>query len=59
MSDGVWKYAGWERIRREAVSLEGAALVESLKQAARLRSGSFPDDFTLIVLESGDRLAGG
>jgi serine/threonine protein phosphatase PrpC len=52
MSDGVWKYAGWERVMAVASSHQGQTLVETLAQSARLRgSGGFQDDFTLVVFE--------
>ncbi len=52
MSDGVWKYVGWDRLVRAVVSSHGEALVEALRGLARLpRSGRFPDDFTLVVFE--------
>jgi PPM family protein phosphatase len=52
MSDGVWKYAGWDRIA-EAVSAErGQRLVERLQGFARLPgSGQFPDDFTIVLFD--------
>jgi hypothetical protein len=50
VSDGVWKYVGWERIREHASHLRGRALSEALQQAGRLtRTGAFQDDFTLGV----------
>ena len=50
MSDGVWKYVGWERLRRAAESSSGNVLSETLQAFARLpRSGQFPDDFTLVA----------
>jgi serine/threonine protein phosphatase PrpC len=53
MSDGVWKYAGWERIWDLAARLSGMELLAELQTAARLRtSGAFPDDFTVVLLES-------
>lgn len=52
MSDGVWKFVGWERLIRAAESLRGKALLETLQAFARLpRSGQFPDDFTLIAFD--------
>jgi hypothetical protein len=52
MSDGVWKYVGWERLVQTAAASHGEHLVETLKAFARLpRSGQFQDDFTLVVLE--------
>jgi len=54
MSDGVWKYVGWERIVQAAGECRGERLVETLKGLARLpRSGQFQDDFTLVVFEEG------
>ena len=53
MSDGVWKYAGWERVCDLAARRSGAELLADLQAAARLRtSGTFPDDFTAVLLES-------
>jgi hypothetical protein len=53
MSDGVWKYAGWERVWDCAARLSGDELIAELQTAARLRTtGEFPDDFTVVLLES-------
>jgi hypothetical protein len=50
MSDGVWKYVGWERLARAAVESRASSIVETLQGAARLPgSGRFPDDFTVVV----------
>jgi hypothetical protein len=55
MSDGVWKYAGWDRIVQAVAAHRGESLVAALQAAARLRrSGEFPDDFTIILFESSD-----
>jgi serine/threonine protein phosphatase PrpC len=52
MSDGVWKYVGWERVVRTAASTLGEALVKALQGLARLPgSGGLPDDFTLVLFE--------
>jgi serine/threonine protein phosphatase PrpC len=52
MSDGVWKYVGWERVVEAARRSQAAALVAELQRLARLPgSGHFPDDFTVVVLE--------
>jgi PPM family protein phosphatase len=52
MSDGVWKYVGWERWVRAAAASRGEALVGTLQGLARLPgSGRFPDDFTLVLFE--------
>lgn len=52
MSDGVWKYVGWDRIVSMAQRWGGGALLAELQQSARLTSGAFPDDFTVVVLEA-------
>ncbi len=53
MTDGVWKYAGWEAVREAAGSQRGRAVVDAIAARARLpRSGGFPDDFTLVLVES-------
>jgi len=53
MSDGVWKYAGWDKIKAAAARTGGAALLTVLQDAAHLRgSGAFPDDFTVVLIEA-------
>lgn len=53
MSDGVWKYASWDRVWDFLARLSGEELIAALQQAARLKtSGEFPDDFTVVLLES-------
>lgn len=53
LSDGAWKYASWDRVWDCAARLSGEELLAELQQAARLRvSGEFPDDFTIVLLES-------
>lgn len=53
MSDGVWKYASWDRVWDCAARLAGEDLIAELQQAARLKvSGEFQDDFTIVLLES-------
>ena len=55
MSDGVWKYAGWERIFEAVASHRGEPLIAALQAAARLRrTGQFPDDFTVVLFEGTD-----
>ena len=52
MSDGVWKYVGWERLVRAAAEFRGEECVSQLQRAARLPgSGRIPDDFTVVVFE--------
>jgi serine/threonine protein phosphatase PrpC len=53
MSDGVWKYASWDRVWEYAARLSGVELIAELQSAARLpTTGEFPDDFTVVLLES-------
>ena len=56
MSDGVWKYASWERVFASPGQMSGAELLVELQQAARLpRTGQFQDDFTVVLLEEANR----
>jgi len=53
MSDGVWKYVGWDHIVEIASRAHGQAVISELQQLARLPgSGRFQDDFTVVVLEA-------
>ncbi len=55
ITDGVWKFAGWEKVWDLASRLSGEELLTELQSAARLKtSGEFPDDFTVVLLESED-----
>ena len=56
MSDGVWKYSRWEKIKDASKNLRGQALVDDLLNSARLmKTGKLQDDFTIVVLQSEDR----
>ncbi len=51
MSDGVWKYAGWDRIADIDPNLSAEAAINTLHEAAKLpRSGALQDDFTVVAL---------
>jgi PPM family protein phosphatase len=53
MSDGVWKYVGWDRVAEIACRARGSAVITELQQLARLPgTGRFQDDFTVVVLEA-------
>ena len=55
LTDGVWKYAGWERVIEAARRDRGTELLEALQRAARLPgSGRFQDDFTVVLLEQAE-----
>lgn len=52
MTDGVWKYVGWEQVIEITRRERGEALIAALQTAARLPgSGQFQDDFTVVLLE--------
>ena len=54
LSDGVWKYVGWNEVANSASHLTGNDLVKFLrKQASLPGSGRLQDDFTLISLQDG------
>ena len=58
MSDGVWKYVGWERIAEATSRLRGQELLDALAKQARLPgSGQFQDDFTLVIVQDEEPLA--
>lgn len=53
MTDGVWKYTGWEPVQRAATEYRGAQVIEFLRRyAGAPGSGRLQDDFTLVVLET-------
>jgi hypothetical protein len=53
MSDGVWKFAGWERILSMSALQPGTELVDSVYQSAKLlKSKSLQDDFTLVLIKA-------
>src|SRR5262249_35777698 len=52
MTDGVWKYAGWDAVARITPRQNGRDVIEELQRRARLPgSGRFQDDFTVVVLQ--------
>lgn len=54
MSDGVWKYVGWENIARMAATQSGETLIASLRQAALdANGGKLDDDFSVALLQQG------
>ena len=54
MSDGVWKYVGWENIARMAAAQGGEPLLASLRQAALdANGGKMDDDFSVALLQHG------
>ncbi len=52
MTDGVWKYVGWDRIMAILSCDPLSESIARLQARARLPgSGRFQDDFTLVVIE--------
>jgi len=52
MTDGVWKYAGWDAVAQAATGGAGEDVIRALRQRAALpASGALQDDFTLVVLQ--------
>lgn len=53
MSDGVWKFIGWETIIKRCGADSGQELMSSLRAvAAKNNGGTLLDDFSLILIES-------
>ena len=53
MSDGVWKFAGWEAIVERCRSESDEALISSLREVAVSNTGGrLLDDFSVILIEA-------
>jgi hypothetical protein len=51
MSDGVWKYAGWENVLTIAIKMKGEELIDALRESARVQgTDRLQDDFTVVAL---------
>ena len=51
VSDGVWKYVGWDSISRIAAQKQGQQLIAALRQAAlNANGGRLQDDFSVALL---------
>lgn len=51
VSDGVWKYVGWEQMARIATRYEGQETIEALRRAALAANGGrMQDDFSVVLL---------
>jgi hypothetical protein len=52
MTDGVWKYAGWDSIFAALSEGKGENIIRTLREkAAMSRTGQLQDDFTLVVFQ--------
>ena len=54
ISDGVWKYIGWNSVHSLIARHKGAALIPALKDEARATGGGFRDDFTVVAIYSSE-----
>jgi hypothetical protein len=53
MTDGVWKYAGWEAIATCVAQNPGAEVARAIRsRAALLRTGALQDDFTVVLFQA-------
>jgi len=52
VSDGVWKYVGWERMIAVGRSAQGNQVAEELRREVLQSHGLLPDDFSVITIES-------
>ncbi|HEY4425928.1 MAG TPA: hypothetical protein VGN10_17080 [Pyrinomonadaceae bacterium] len=53
MSDGVWKYIGWETIIWRCAAHSGQTLISNLRDVAiKNTGGTLLDDFSVILIES-------
>ncbi len=58
MSDGVWKYVGWENMARMAATQGGEPLIAALRQAALdANAGKLDDDFSVTLLQHTEQIA--
>jgi serine/threonine protein phosphatase PrpC len=54
MTDGVWKFVGWDEVTRIASENRSELMVDLLRERAGLRrGGGLQDDFTVVVLLDG------
>ena len=52
VSDGVWKYVGWEQIAGLAARNQGQTLIDALRRAAvEAGGGKLQDDFSLTLVQ--------
>jgi hypothetical protein len=57
VSDGVWRYVGWERMESLMRTDAGDALLSRLRDAAvESRDGRLADDFSVLLIEPRDAI---
>lgn len=55
MTDGVWKYVGWEKVVAIAIEGHGQGTINALLDRARLpRTGGLQDDFSIVLVEDAE-----
>jgi hypothetical protein len=53
VTDGVWKYAGWENVMACASQQAGAEVIQAIRGRAALPgSGGLQDDFTVVLFQA-------
>jgi len=58
MTDGVWKFAGWDHIWENALRLTHPSnMIESIHTAAAFPGGGLQDDFTMVVIQEDGKSA--
>jgi PPM family protein phosphatase len=56
MTDGVWKYAGWDSLLQVRPDEAPQRVLDRLRDRAALPvTGDLQDDFTLLILHDGER----
>jgi PPM family protein phosphatase len=53
ITDGVWKYAGWENVFQLKPDHTGREMIDALLAKVRLPRGELQDDFTVVALRGG------
>ena len=52
MSDGVWKYLGWDCIFNTSSSFNGQFIIDTLFSSLMdFQRGYLPDDFSIVLLQ--------
>lgn len=51
MSDGVWKYIGWDKLVKLAETISGEELIKKIREGAVANTQRLMDDFTIILIE--------
>lgn len=53
VSDGVWKYVGWDAVVETSRARENETLIEALRQLSLEQSnGKLPDDFSVALVQN-------